>query len=281
MISVLIVEDETTAAEALIEYVGRVSGFEVIGNARTGADALDQMAADGVDLLLLDIYLPDMSGLELLRMLRAAGNTVDVIAVTVANDLSVVKASVALGVVQYVVKPFTFNTVRRRLKRYQEYQNLLTEQALLLAQQEIDHLLNTLRDADPGSLSRGISPESLHAVVSALTEEAAGTGMSAVEVAQHVGCLTRHGKALPRVPRRFRARGPQRPLQRPWPTRSRIPPGVEHDAGRSTNMISCPRPALRRPLCCGRCDSRPRVRPPAASPQERRGLRQKSRQAPR
>ena len=148
MISVLIVEDEATAAEALIEYVGRVSGFEVVGNARTGADALHRMAADGVDLLLLDIYLPDMSGLELLRMLRGAGNTVDAIAVTVANDQSAVKASVALGVVQYVVKPFTFNTVRRRLKRYQEYHTLLTEHELILAQQEIDHLLNTLRDAD-------------------------------------------------------------------------------------------------------------------------------------
>jgi response regulator of citrate/malate metabolism len=187
MISVLIVEDETTAAEALIEYVGRVSGFEVIGNARTGADALHRMAADGVDLLLLDIYLPDMSGLELLRMLRGAGNTVDAIAVTVANDQSAVKASVALGVVQYVVKPFTFNTVRRRLKRYQEYHTLLTEHELILAQQEIDHLLNTLRDADPGSLSRGISPESLRALVSALTEEVGGTGMSAVEVARTSG----------------------------------------------------------------------------------------------
>jgi hypothetical protein len=83
--------------------------------------------------------------------------------------------------VQYVVIPFTFNTVRRRLKRYQEYHTLLTEHELILAQQEIDHLLNTLRDADPGSLSRDISPESLRAVVSALTEKAAGTGMSAVE----------------------------------------------------------------------------------------------------
>jgi DNA-binding NarL/FixJ family response regulator len=250
MISVLIVEDETTAAEALIEYVGRVSGFEVIGNARTGADALHRMAADGVDLLLLDIYLPDMSGLELLRMLRGAGNTVDAIAVTVANDQSAVKASVALGVVQYVVKPFTFNTVRRRLKRYQEYQTLLTEHELILAQQEIDHLLNTLRDADPGSepferYQPGVAARSglsLDGGSGRNRHVRSGSGA-------HVGCLARHGKALPRVPRRFRARGPQRPLQRRWPTRSGIPAGVEHDAGRFTYMISCPRLALRRSSC--------------------------------
>ena len=74
-----------------------------------------------VDLLLLDLYLPDGHGLGLLRSLRAAGHGADVIAVTSARDLAVVREGVSLGVVQYVLKPFTFPTLRDRLTRYAEF----------------------------------------------------------------------------------------------------------------------------------------------------------------
>ena len=97
-IRVLIVEDEPAAAEALALHVGRVPGFGVAGHVSTGADALRRVVAGGVDLVLLDIYLPDMSGLEVLRRLRSAGLTVDVIATTRARDLSVVQAAVSFGV---------------------------------------------------------------------------------------------------------------------------------------------------------------------------------------
>ena len=121
LIRVLIVEDEPTAAEALALHVGRVPGFGVAGHVRTGADALRRVVAGGVDLVLLDIYLPDMSGLEVLRRLRAAGQTVDVIATTRARDLSVVQAAVSFGVTQYLVKPFTSAAVRQKLDRYAAY----------------------------------------------------------------------------------------------------------------------------------------------------------------
>ncbi len=185
MIGVLIVEDEDASAEALKAYVERVSEFTVTGLARTGADALKQMATDSVDLVLLDIYLPDISGLELLRRMRTGGSTVDVIAVTVARDLSVVRAAVAFGVVQYVIKPFTFKIVRERLERYRTYRSLLIEHEFILARQEIDQLLSTLRDAGADSLSSGIDPGSLYAIVSAL--KIAAVGLSASEVAQSSG----------------------------------------------------------------------------------------------
>lgn len=187
MICALIVEDEVLAAEALVEFVGRIPGFEVAGHARTGVDALHRLAVGSIDLVLLDIYLPDMSGLELLRRVRGAGNIVDIIAVTRARDIDVVQAAVSYGVTQYMVKPFTFNTVRQRLERYQAYRARRADHSLLVAQQDIDHLLGELRDpGEDTALPKGISRESLRAVVVAVRSHRGG-GVSAAEVATMLG----------------------------------------------------------------------------------------------
>ena len=133
-------------------------GFGVVGHVRTGADALRRVAAGGVDLVLLDIYLPDMSGLEVLRRLRAAGHTVDVVATTRARDLSVVQAAVSFGVTQYLVKPFTSAAVRQKLERYSAYRASLAGAGLPVAQGEIDNLFGALREtAEATGLPKGIS----------------------------------------------------------------------------------------------------------------------------
>jgi len=168
-IRVLIVEDEPTAAEALALHVGRVPGFGVVGHVGTGADGLRRVAAGGVELVLLDIYLPDMSGLEVLRRLRAAGHTVDVVATTRARDLSVVQAAVSFGVTQYLVKPFTSTAVRQKLERYSAYRASIAGAGLPVAQDEIDSLFGALREtAEATGLPKGISSESLQTVVAAL-----------------------------------------------------------------------------------------------------------------
>ena len=111
-IKVLVVEDDPVAADAHALYVGRVTGFEVAGITHSRAEAVRVLERTEVDLLLLDLYLPDGHGLALVRSLRAAGHLADVIAVTSARDLAIVREGVSLGVVQYVLKPFTFATLR-------------------------------------------------------------------------------------------------------------------------------------------------------------------------
>jgi response regulator of citrate/malate metabolism len=183
---VLVVEDEPAAAEALALHVGRVPGFVVSGVARTGAEALRRVAGDDPDLVLLDIGLPDVSGLEVLRRLRAAGRTVDVLATTRARDLAVVRAAVAFGVTQYLLKPFTATTVREKLERHAAFLASLRESAPV-AQDEVDGLLGALRPvaADDPGLPKGISRESLRTVVAALRAlPAAG---SAAEIARALG----------------------------------------------------------------------------------------------
>ena len=187
MIMVLVVEDELTAGAALVQYVERVPGFAAVGHVRTGAEALQRLSSDRVDLVMMDIYLPDMSGLDVLRRMRGTGNMADVVAVTRARDLSVVRAAVSFGAIQYLLKPFTFATVRQRLERYQQYRSLLREDEHLLAQHEIDHLLRVPRGIEGDDLPKGISPESLRAVVSALEQAGPANGASAVEVAYSSG----------------------------------------------------------------------------------------------
>src|SRR4051794_19892596 len=100
---VLIVEDEAAAARVLIDQITAASGFAVAGHTSSGTEALRQMVSDTtIDLVLLDIQLPDISGMDVLRRLRAAGCDVDVMAVTVVRDPSMLQAAMALGVVHYL-----------------------------------------------------------------------------------------------------------------------------------------------------------------------------------
>ena len=198
VIGVFIVEDDPVAAEAHAAYVRRVPGFAVVGHASTGQEALQALKrlrapvpdARGriphrpVDLVLLDMGLPDMHGLDVCRALRAARHGVDVIAVTSARDLAIVRTAVSLGIVQYLLKPFAFAALRDKLERYATYRAHLADGGVLAGQHEVDRMLAALRTTDPAELPKGMSRESLDAVVAAI--KAAG-GFSASEAAEALG----------------------------------------------------------------------------------------------
>ena len=186
MIRVLVVEDDPVAAAANAGYVARVAGFTVAASAATGAEALRKLDTVPVDLVLLDVHLPDTSGLEVLRRMRAAGRRTDVIMVTRARDIDVVRAAIAFGATQYLVKPFTFSAVRAKLEGYREYRERLGSGAVV-AQDDVDNLFGALRTpVDDAALPKGVSRESLDAVARVL--EAAGTaGRTAAEVAGTLG----------------------------------------------------------------------------------------------
>ncbi|MFD9795041.1 response regulator [Streptomyces sp. NPDC059070] len=181
-IRVLVIEDDPVAADAHQLYVGRVPGFAVAGVAHSRAEALRLLDRVGIDLLLLDLYLPDGHGLQLVRSLRAAGHGADVIAVTSARDLTMVREGVSLGVVQYVLKPFTFATLRDRLVRYAEFRATAGEAS---GQEEVDRALSALRAPQPAALPKGLSAPTLQAVTRTLRASAAG--VTATEAAEAVG----------------------------------------------------------------------------------------------
>ncbi|RKN08417.1 response regulator [Streptomyces radicis] len=180
-IRVLVVEDDPLAADAHRQYVERVPGFTVRGTAHSATAARRALQRVQVDLLLLDLYLPDGHGLRLVRSLRAAGHGLDVIAVTSARDLAVVREGVSLGVVQYVLKPFTFATLRDRLVRYAEFRGSVGEAS---GQEEVDRALAALRAPRPAALPKGMSGPTLEAVTRALRErEGTATAAEAAALA--------------------------------------------------------------------------------------------------
>lgn len=184
MIETLIVEDERLLAEAHAQYVERVPGFRVAGMVHSGREALEAVRRGGIDLVLLDFRLPDMTGLDVCRALRAQGVAVDVIAVTSASDTQTVRAAVAHGIVLYLIKPFTFAAFREKLESYAAYRERLGESGET-AQDEVDLAFAALRTSAGGPLPKGLSPDTLAVVAEAL--KAAGEERSAGEVAEAAG----------------------------------------------------------------------------------------------
>jgi response regulator of citrate/malate metabolism len=188
-IRVLVVDDDFMVARVNQGMVERLPGFEVVGQAHTGSDALAAVRALEPDLVLLDVYLPDMSGLDVLRRLREGPYPgVDALAVTAAHDVDTIRTAMRAGVVHYLIKPFTFDALRDRLERYaQAHRRLSAEAQAVVAQSDVDRVFGAVR---PGLPSRSGLPKGLAAETARLVEHAlrqAGGDLSATECATLTG----------------------------------------------------------------------------------------------
>lgn len=188
-VRVLVVEDEELAAQAHAEYVRRVDGFELAGVARSAAETMRHLAGDAdVDLLLLDMHLPDGHGLALLQRLRAAGHLCDVIAVTSARDTEVVRRAVTQGVVLYLLKPFSFAMFRSKLEHYAAYRRELAGLDDDVVQDEVDQAFGALRTrSGAAELPKRLGPETLRQITEVLRSGDDEAGLSATEVGARVG----------------------------------------------------------------------------------------------
>ncbi|MEU8838363.1 response regulator [Streptomyces roseus] len=156
-IHVLVVDDDMRVARINAAYVAKVPGFRVVAQAHSAAEALARLDAHPVDLILLDHYLPDENGLDLVRRLRQLGHRTDVIMVTAARDLATVQNAMRLGALQYLVKPFTFAGLRTRLEAYAALRRTL-ETGGEAEQDEVDRIFGALAAAgSPNELPKGHS----------------------------------------------------------------------------------------------------------------------------
>lgn len=186
MIRVLVVDDDFMVARIHVGFVDRVEGFEVVGVAHSGAEAQEAVERLRPDLLLLDLYLPDRFGLDLLADLRTGPAPCDAIVITAAKESESVKAAVRLGVADYVLKPFGFPDLEERLRRYAGQRSLL-DRAEVVGQEDVDRVFLRAGTTAP-PLPKGLSPETARLVEDALreTQETQET-LSATEVAEAVG----------------------------------------------------------------------------------------------
>ncbi|TYL50185.1 response regulator [Nocardioides sp. BGMRC 2183] len=170
-------------------FVERTDGFEVVGSVHTGADALDRVAAGDVDVVLLDVHLPDLSGLDVLARLRGGGHRCAVVMVTAERGADAVAAALHGGAQQYLVKPFTYDDLADRLRRVAANLAALAGPGAdgdgEVDQATIDAAFGGAAPrAVPARLPKGLSPETAELVLGALRESGEA---SASEVAEAVG----------------------------------------------------------------------------------------------
>ncbi len=179
MIRVLVVEDDFRVAALHVDFTQRVAGFTVVGTARTAAEARTAIRERAPDLVLLDVYLPDESGLDLLAELDR-----DTIMLTAASDAVTVRRAYARGALNYLVKPFTAEQLADRLTAYAHYRAVLLRDRTL-NQDEVDRAIRLLHDGDRPAAPKGQSAVTIRLVADVL--RAAGEPCSAAAVAAELG----------------------------------------------------------------------------------------------
>jgi response regulator of citrate/malate metabolism len=187
LIGVLIVDDDFRVAQVHADFVSRMPNMRVVGQAHTAAAALEAVVKHRPDLVLLDIYLPDVSGLDLLQRLRRHGeHNPDVLLLTAARDMPTVRRAMRAGALHYLIKPVDFGTLHQRLTAYSElYERRRVEGDI--DQREVDRLFGLMRRGDSvaAGLPKGRSSPTAERVVAVLRES--GDSLSAVDVADRVG----------------------------------------------------------------------------------------------
>ncbi|MER7112708.1 response regulator [Streptomyces sp. NPDC000229] len=186
MTTVLVVDDDFMVAKLHSRYVSAMDGFTVIGVAHSGAEALRAAEALRPDVVLLDIYLPDMDGIGVLRALRAAGHGVDALFITAARDAGTIRSALRAGALHYLIKPFSQAALREQLRHVASLRTRLDE--LDEARQEdVDQIFGT---RPPGSreLPKGLAAHTADLVERILRDHP--SGLSATECAE-AGSLSR------------------------------------------------------------------------------------------
>ncbi|WP_278397275.1 response regulator [Stutzerimonas kunmingensis] len=200
---VLIVEDDPMVMRLNVDYLARLEGVELVGQCESVPAALELLEREAVDLLLLDVYLRNRSGLEVLRHLRAQDRNTDAVLITAASEIETVRAAQRLGARDYLVKPFSFERFRDAVEACRRAREALSRLPDQLGQGDIDRLFSQAPATDlrrPGDLPKGLTPASLAQVAQAIlaldedsfTSETLlpATGMSRVSVRKYLKHLS-------------------------------------------------------------------------------------------
>ncbi|MGO2240266.1 MAG: response regulator [Halomonas sp.] len=190
---ILVIEDDFRIADIHKAFIEQSDGFYVVGMARNGSEAKALMAqhADDVHLVLLDAYLPDVEGLELLWAIRRDYVHVDIVMVTAAREVETISKALRGGVFDYLIKPIEAARMSQMLIRFRHEREVLANYAEL-SQDELDHVLARLQPSSAGRsaqktrmLPKGIDRLTLRAVVAAL--QASSQPQAAMQVAREMG----------------------------------------------------------------------------------------------
>ena len=161
-IEVMVVEDEPMVREIICEYVEKQPDFQVVGQAGSGKEALAKLARQPAELIILDIHMPGLNGVEFLTRLRADGNDADVIFLTASNDTAMISAALTLGATDYVIKPFTYERFVQALASYRR-RYVLLRGGVEATQDELDRVFAGMGAGDQPP-QKGVHPKTLASV---------------------------------------------------------------------------------------------------------------------
>ena len=208
MYKVLIVEDDPMVAMINEQYIKRNKNFEIVGKCNNGLSALDFLENNTVDLLILDVYMPKMDGFETLRQIRNKQITVDAIMVTAANERESLEEALHLGIVDYLVKPFTFDRFQMALEKYIAQNNALKD-IETLNQKNIDHIIDNARKKSDDLYPKGIQEKTLELIMEYLKankniwftgdEIAEKVNLTGVTVRRYMNYLAESGRVVSEI----------------------------------------------------------------------------------
>ncbi|MEV7603916.1 response regulator [Paenarthrobacter sp. NPDC089322] len=183
MIKVLIVDDDFMVAKVHAGFIQRTPDFGVVGVAHTGAQAIAETERLQPDLVLLDIHLPDINGLDLMHQLRDVAPDLDVLVISAAREVETVRKALRGGIVHYLIKPFSQSDLHERLEHYRSAYQGLDASKQEAEQSDVNRVFGL--GASERALPKGCSVETLELVEAAL--KSAQGDVSAAEVAEQLG----------------------------------------------------------------------------------------------
>ena len=208
MYKVLIVEDDPMVAMINEQYIKRNKNFEIVGKCSDGLSALEFLENNTVDLLILDVFMPKMDGFETLRQIRNKQIVVDAIMVTAANERESLEEALHLGIVDYLVKPFTFDRFQMALEKYIAQNNALKD-IETLNQKRIDHIFDNSRKKSDDLFPKGIQESTLIIIMEYLNSNkgkwftgddiAAKVGLTSVTVRRYMNYLAESGRVVSKI----------------------------------------------------------------------------------
>ena len=163
MLKTVIVEDDRMVAAINAQFAEKTPGVQVVATFHNGRDALAFLEQTSVDLLLLDLYMPEMSGVELLTELRRKGCNADAIFITAANDAPHIQDALRLGAVDYLIKPFRYERFEEALDKVVVRRKVI-ESGLEFTQADIDEMIRARRpnpESRTAELEKGIQRQTL------------------------------------------------------------------------------------------------------------------------
>lgn len=189
-IEVLIIEDDSRIAEIHRRFTEKIEGFKVIATATTGEQAKEWLEVVRPQLVLLDVYLPDMQGTELVQFIRQNFQDIDIIMITAASEVEVVRKALHGGVFDYIVKPLTFDRFKASLEQYRHHITALKKDGHvsteLIGQLWRGNHVTLSSDVVEPEAPKGIDPLTLEKVLRSV-EQIGSQGMTAETLSKEVG----------------------------------------------------------------------------------------------